>query len=71
MQSDFIQVLEVAKAEVARKYGFELKQLKRSIMHLKTKLAEELEGKEREVDQLQLQHAIERAGLEAEIKTLN
>ena len=45
LKSDFAQVLDIAKQEVQRKYGFELKQLKRSVIHLKNKLIEEIDGK--------------------------
>ena len=45
VKSDFKQVIEVAKQEVQRKYCFELKQLKRCILHLKNKLSEELDAK--------------------------
>ena len=38
VKNDFAQVLEVAKQEVQRKYGFEIKQLKRSVIHLKNRL---------------------------------
>ena len=53
LKSDFAQVLDIAKQEVQRKYGFELKQLKRSVIHLKNKLIEEIDGKQRLINQIQ------------------
>ena len=44
--------MEVAKQEIQRKYGFELKQLKRCVIHLKNKLTEEIELKQKEVQQI-------------------
>ena len=52
LKSDFAQVLDIAKQEVQRKYGFELKQLKRSVIHLKNKLIEEIDGKQRLINQI-------------------
>ena len=53
LKTDFAQVLEIAKQEVQRKYGFELKQLKRCVIHLKNKLTEELDSKQRLLAQIQ------------------
>lgn len=61
LKSDFAQVLETAKQEVQRKYGFELKQLKRAVIHLKNKLIEEIDNKQRIVAHIQHSHRQERA----------
>ena len=52
LKSDFAQVLDIARQEVQRKYGFELKQLKRSVIHLKNRLIEEIDGRQRTVVQI-------------------
>ena len=68
VKSDFKQVIEVARQEVQRKYCFELKQLKRCILHLKNRLSEELDTKQREIDQIQSLFKQERSQLETEIR---
>ena len=61
LKGDFSQVLDIAKQEVQRKYGFELKQLKRCVIHLKNKLIEEIDQKQRLLNQLQQCHSQELA----------
>lgn len=45
LKEDFAQAMETAKFEVQRNYTFELKQLKRCVLHLKAKLVESLDDK--------------------------
>ena len=66
LKGDFAQVLDIAKQEVQRKYGFELKQLKRCVIHLKNKLIEEIDQKQRLVSQLQQCHTQEMAQVKQE-----
>jgi len=68
LKSDFAQVLEIAKQEVQRKYGLELKQLKRCVIQLKHKLIEEIDSKQRTLTQVQQSHEHERTQLENELQ---
>lgn len=70
MKVDFIQVIEVAKQEVQRKYGFEIKQLKRNVVHLKNRLIDEIERRERSVDKLHHLHQSEKYQIESQLNNL-
>ena len=56
--------------ETQRKCSFEVKQLKRQLLHLKQRTIEMIEAREKDIEQLQIQIQVEKASMEHEIESV-
>ena len=70
VKNDSAQLLEIAKQEVQRKYGFEIKQLKRNVIHLKNRLIEQIDERAAQFEKLHKIHQLERVELLNQIRAL-